>query len=65
MGDHVFVGEHSVVSAAVVGSYVYIGRNCVIVSMKMYACCYETSIVPTESSGESLFLCVKLVPKTN
>ena len=35
MGDHVFVGEHSVISAAVVGSYVYIGKNCVIVSMKM------------------------------
>jgi len=36
MGDHVFVGERSVVNAAVVGSYVYIGKNCVIVSMEMY-----------------------------
>jgi hypothetical protein len=33
MGDHVFVGEHTAVNAAVVGSYVYIGKNCVIVSM--------------------------------
>ena len=33
MGDHVFVGERSVVNAAVVGSYVYIGKNCVIVSI--------------------------------
>lgn len=31
MGDHVFVGENSVVSAAMVGSYVYIGNNVVIV----------------------------------
>lgn len=32
MGDHVFVGENTVVNAAVVGSYVYIGKNVVIVS---------------------------------
>lgn len=33
MGDHVFVGENTVVNAAVVGSYVYIGKNVVIVSI--------------------------------
>lgn len=33
MGDHVFVGEKSIVNAAIVGNYVYIGKNCVIVSM--------------------------------
>lgn len=32
LGDHVFVGEDSVVSAALVGSFVYIGKNVVIVS---------------------------------
>lgn len=32
MGDHVFVGDRSIVSAAVVGSYVYIGKDVVIVS---------------------------------
>jgi acetyltransferase-like isoleucine patch superfamily enzyme len=31
MGDHVFVGERSIVNAAMVGSYVYIGNNVVIV----------------------------------
>lgn len=32
MGDHVFIGENTVVNAAVIGSYVYIGKNVVIVS---------------------------------
>lgn len=35
MGDHVFVGENTVVNAAVVGSYVYIGKNVVIVSIEV------------------------------
>lgn len=33
MGDHVYVGEKSLVNAAIVGNYVYIGKNCVIVSI--------------------------------
>lgn len=32
MGEHIFVGERSYVNAGVVGSYVYIGKNVVIVS---------------------------------
>lgn len=36
MGDHVFIGENTVVNAAVVGSYVYIGKNVVIVSIYLY-----------------------------
>ena len=31
IGDHVFIGEGSIVNAAVVNSYVYIGKNVVIV----------------------------------
>jgi serine acetyltransferase len=31
IGDHVFVGEGAVVEAAIVGNYVHIGANCVIV----------------------------------
>lgn len=31
MGDHVFVGERAVVNAAIVGSYIYIGKDAVIV----------------------------------
>lgn len=40
IGDNVFIGDGTVVNASVVGSYVYIGRNCVIVSDS-----YTSSIV--------------------
>ncbi|XP_022321349.1 dynactin subunit 5-like [Crassostrea virginica] len=30
IGDHVFIGEDSIVNAAQVGNYVHIGKNCVI-----------------------------------
>ena len=32
IGDHVYIGENSIVNAAVVNSYVYIGKNVTIVS---------------------------------
>lgn len=37
MGDHVFVGERAVVNAAIVGSYIYIGKNAVIVRTHVIA----------------------------
>lgn len=58
IGDHVFIGEGSIVNAAVVGSYVYIGKNCVIVSIP---CCILGSsknyIMP---SREGVLLCIIL-----
>ena len=38
IGDHVFIGEGSIVNAAVVSSYVYIGKNVIIVSKKRRNC---------------------------
>lgn len=32
IGDHVFIEEDTIVNAAQIGSYVHIGKNCVIVS---------------------------------
>ena len=32
IGDNVYIGDGTVVNASAVGSYVYIGKNCVIVS---------------------------------
>ena len=52
IGDHVTIGEGSIVQAATIGSFVTIGKNCVIVSEKslhriiiqcLYSC--EISIV--------------------
>lgn len=34
IGDHVYIGEGSIINAAIVNSYVYIGKNVVIVSSK-------------------------------
>jgi len=38
IGDHVIVEEDTIVNAAQVGSYVHIGKNCVIVSCESCYC---------------------------
>ena len=52
IGDHVFIGEGSIVNAAVVSSYVYIGKN-VIIGRRcvLKDCCYieDNSVVPPET----------------
>lgn len=35
IGDHVIIEENTIVNAAQVGSYVHIGKNCVIVSSNL------------------------------
>jgi len=52
IGDHVFIGEGSVINAAVVNSYVYIGKNCVIGRRcTIRDCCYieDGTILPPET----------------
>ncbi|EFQ96889.1 dynactin subunit 5 [Nannizzia gypsea CBS 118893] len=49
MGDHVFVGENSVVEAATVGNHVHIGRDVVVGSMailKDYVVVLDGAVVP-------------------
>lgn len=41
IGDHVIVEEDTIVNAAQVGSYVHIGKNCVIVSCNLCYCIAE------------------------
>ena len=40
IGDHVIVEENTIVNAAQVGSYVHIGKNCVIVSRELLLYCW-------------------------
>lgn len=37
-GDHVFIGENTIVKSASVGNHVYIGKNCIIVSWWTSTC---------------------------
>lgn len=40
IGDHVFIEEDTIVNAAQIGSYVHIGKNCVIVSISFILSIY-------------------------
>ena len=42
IGDNVYIGDGTVVNASAVGSYVYIGKNCVIVRQKAILAHRET-----------------------
>ncbi|XP_075220077.1 dynactin 5, p25 subunit [Lycorma delicatula] len=73
MGDHVFVGENSVINAAAVGSYVYIGNNVVIGRRCILKdCCRiadntilppETVVPPFTMYSGSPGLCVDELPE--
>ncbi|TDZ15894.1 Dynactin subunit 5 [Colletotrichum orbiculare MAFF 240422] len=49
MGDHVFVGQHTVIQAASIGSHVQIGKDCVVgefAIVKDYVRILEGTVVP-------------------
>ncbi|KAH9417406.1 dynactin 5, p25 subunit [Dermatophagoides pteronyssinus] len=49
IGEHVYIGEDTIVNAAEIGSYVYIGNNCVIGRYcKLKDGCYiaDNSVIP-------------------
>lgn len=48
LGDHVFIGEGSVVEAAIIGNHVHIGKECVIVGSQ-----HRGSFTPVTSMGET------------
>lgn len=35
IGDNVIIGENAIINGSAIGSYVYIGKNCVIVSLSL------------------------------
>ncbi|KAL1509761.1 hypothetical protein ABEB36_004448 [Hypothenemus hampei] len=42
IGDHVFIGEKTLINAAQIGNYVHIGKNCIIVMVfNMHLCIYR------------------------
>ena len=45
IGDNVYIGDGTVVNASAVGSYVYIGKNCVIVSDPGILVWYHSSLL--------------------
>ncbi|TRY68498.1 hypothetical protein TCAL_11279 [Tigriopus californicus] len=52
IGDHVYIGEGSIINAAVVNSYVYIGKNVVIGRRSVLKdCCMieDNTVVPPET----------------
>ncbi len=49
IADHVFIGTHSVVEAALIGSHVHIGANCVVgkfTIIKDYVRVLDGTVVP-------------------
>ena len=62
IGDHVVVEENTIVNAAQVGSYVHIGKNCVIVSIKWHSSFHLLNCV---ADNHSYYWCHILIPSVD
>ena len=56
IGDNVMIGEDCVVNASNIGAYVYVGRNCIVVSLRCLFTCHYAKIMLVWGQTELVFI---------